>query len=132
MNQQNAELMRQKQADDAQIRAQTQQAINNIHAIGAQATARYNATQAANDAQHDQYWAQQDANARTNQGFHNYLLDQSVIQDNNVYGNGTIGHATVWNSTANALVKADPDRYEIVNSPEFLAGLGLLIVGQDV
>ena len=72
MNQQNAEMMRQKQADDAQIRAQTQQAINNIHAIGAQATARYNATQAANDAQHAGYWAQQDANARSNQGFHNY------------------------------------------------------------
>jgi hypothetical protein len=122
MNQQNAELLRRKQADDAQIRAQTQQAINNIHAIGAQATARYNATQAANDAQHAQYWAQQDANARTNQGFHNYLLDQSVIQDNNVYGNGTIGHATVWNSTANALVKADPNRYEIVNSPDFWRG----------
>ena len=122
MNQQNAELLRQKQEDDAAIRVQTQQAINNIHAIGAQATARYNATQAANDAQHAQYWAQQDANARTNQGFHNYLLDQSVIQDNNVYGNGTIGHATVWNSTANALVKADPNRYEIVDSPNFWQG----------
>ncbi|MGO8816901.1 MAG: hypothetical protein ACLQVG_19855 [Terriglobia bacterium] len=122
MNQQNAELMRQKQADDAQIRAQTQQAINNIHAIGAQATARYNATQAANDAQHDQYWARQDANARTNQGFHNYILDQSVIQNNNVDGNGTIGHATVWNSTASALVKADPNRYEIVDSPNFWRG----------
>ncbi len=72
MNQQNAELMRRKQADDAQIRAQTQQAINNIHAIGAQATARYNATQAANDAQHAGYWAQQDTNARTNQAFSNY------------------------------------------------------------
>jgi len=39
-----------------------------------------------------------------------------------VYGNGTIGHATVWNSTANALVKADPNRYEIVNSPDFWRG----------
>ena len=123
MNQQNTELIRRKQADDAQIRAQTQQAINNIHAIGAQATARYNATQAANDAQHAGYWARQDANARTNQDFHNYLLDQTVVQDNNMYGNGTIGHGTVWNSTADALVKADPNRYEIVNNPNYWRGV---------
>ena len=123
MNQQNAELMRRKQADDAQIRAQTQQAINNIHAIGAQATARYNATQAANDAQHAGYWAQQDSNARRSQAFSNYLLDQTVIQDNNMYNNGTVGHGTVWNTDANALVKADPDRFEIVNTPNFWKGV---------
>jgi hypothetical protein len=122
LNQQNAELIRRKQADDAQIRAQTQQAINNIHQIGANATARYNATQAANDAQHAGYWARQDDNARTNQGFHNYILDQTVIQDNNVYGHGEVGHGTVWNSTADALVKANPNRYEIVNSPNFWQG----------
>jgi hypothetical protein len=97
-------------------------AIDAIHRVGAAATARYNATQEANDAQHAGYWSRQDANARTNQGFHNYLLDQSVIQDNNVYGNGTIGHATVWNSTADALVRANPDRYEIVNSPNYWQG----------
>jgi hypothetical protein len=123
LNQQNAEAMRRKQADDAAIRVQTQQAINNIHAIGQQATARYNATQAANDAQHAGYWAQQDANARTNQGFHNYLLDQTVIQDNNVYGHGEVGHGTAWNATADALVKADPNRFEIVNTPNFWKGV---------
>lgn len=122
MNQQNAELLRRKQADDAAIRAQTQQAINNIHAIGAQATARYNATQAANDAQHAQYWARQDANARTNQGFHNYILDQTVVQDNNMYGNGTIGHGTLWNSEADALVKANPNRFEYVTVPNYWRG----------
>ena len=123
MNQQNAELMRRKQADDAQIRAQTQQAINNIHAIGAQATARYNATQAANDAQHAGYWARQDSNARSSQAFSNYQLDQTVIQDNNMYGNGTVGHGTVWNSTADALVKANPNCYEIVDTPNFWKGV---------
>ena len=50
------------------------------------------------------------------------LLDQTVIQDNNVYGSGTIGHGTVWNSTADALVKANPNRYEIVNAPNFWKG----------
>ena len=98
-------------------------AIAAINQIGRDATARFNATQQANDAQHAGYWAQQDTNARNSQGFSNYLLDQTVIQDNNVYGNGTVGHGTVWNSTANALVKADPNRYEIVNTPNFWQGV---------
>jgi hypothetical protein len=98
-------------------------AIAAIHQIGAAATARYNATQQANDAQHAGYWAQQDVNARQGQAFNNYLLDQTVLQDNNMYGNGTIGHGTVWNSTADALVKANPNRYEIVNTPNFWQGV---------
>ena len=122
LDQQAQAAMRQKQADDAAIRAQTQQAVRNIQQIGANATARMNATEAANDAQHAGYWAQQDSNARNSQSFSNYLLDQTVIQDNNVYGNGTIGHATVWNSTADALVKAYPNRYEIVDTPNFWKG----------
>jgi citrate lyase gamma subunit len=97
-------------------------AIDAIHRIGAAATARMKAVERANDAQHADYYARQDANARSGQGFSNYLLDQTVIQDNNVYGNGTIGHGTVWNSTADALVKANPNRYEIVNAPNFWKG----------
>ena len=97
-------------------------AIDAIHRIGAAATARMKAVERANDAQHADYYARQDANARTVQGFSNYLLDQTVIQDNNVRGTGTIGHGTVWNSTADALVKANPNRYEIVNAPNFWKG----------
>jgi hypothetical protein len=40
-----------------------------------------------------------------------------------MYGNGTVGHGTVWTSTANTLVKADPDRYEIVDTPNFWRGV---------
>jgi hypothetical protein len=97
-------------------------AIDAIHQIGARATARMNAVQRANDAQHADYYARQDANSRNIQGFSNYLLDQTVIQDNNVRGTGTIGHGTVWNSTADALAKAYPNRYEIVNAPNFWKG----------
>ena len=97
-------------------------AIDAIHRIGAAATARMKAVERANDAQHADYYARQDANSRNIQGFSNYILDQTVIQDNNVRGTGTIGHGTVWNSTADALVKAYPNRYEIVNSPNFWKG----------
>jgi hypothetical protein len=123
INQQMATQMKQKQQSDQQIEASAQQYIGQIHAIGQQATARMNATEAANDAQHAGYWAQQDSNARNSAGFSNYLLDQSVVQNNNVGGTGAAGHATVWNSTANALVQANPNKYEIVDTPNYWQGV---------
>jgi hypothetical protein len=104
------------------VQARNAQIIGNIQQIGANATARMNATEAANDAQHAQWNAGQDNNARNNQGFSNYLLDQSVVQDNNMYGNGTVGHGTQWNSTADALVKADPNRFSYVDKPNYWQG----------
>ena len=82
-----------------------------------------NATEAANNAQHAGYWAQQDSNARNSSGFSNYLLDQSVVQNNNVRGTGVVGHSTEWNSTANAMVQANPNKYEIVNTPNYWQGV---------
>jgi len=82
-----------------------------------------NATEAANDAQHAGYWSQQNTNAQNSAGFSNYLLDQSVVQNNNVNGTGAVGHATVWNSTANAMVQANPNKYEIVNTPNYWQGV---------
>jgi hypothetical protein len=117
---------------NAQLAAGTQQAIDRIHQIGAQATARYNATQAANDAQHSAYWARQESNAaqhsawsatqenteRYGQGFSNYLLDQTVIRD--VQDPNT--HATVWNRTAEVWQKAFPDRIEEVPTSQYIKG----------
>jgi cysteine synthase len=106
-----------------QANAMAAPTIAAIHAIGAAATARYNATEQANDAQHAAYWARQDSNARNSQAFSNYLLDQTVVQNNDVNGTGTVGRATVWNSTADALVKADPNKYEYVDTPNYIKGL---------
>ncbi|MGO9319153.1 MAG: hypothetical protein ACLPXT_08485 [Terracidiphilus sp.] len=135
MNQQMQQKLAQKQANDQAIRQNAQIAVQNIQNIGAQATARYNATQAANDAQHAGYWAQQQSNAaqhaewnegqinnaRNGQGFSNYILDQTVIQGND-YDGTAVGHATVWNNTAEALVKLDPNRFEIVDTPNYWEG----------
>ncbi|MFO1400102.1 MAG: hypothetical protein U1F30_02620 [Steroidobacteraceae bacterium] len=115
LRQMDAEQRRAEAARSAQI-------IGDIKQIGADATARMHAIEAANDAQHAQWNAGQDDNARNNQAFHNYILDQTVVQDNNMYGNGTVGHGTLWNSTADALVKADPDRFQYVDKPDFWQG----------
>jgi hypothetical protein len=137
MNQQMQQKLAQKQQSDQQWRAWGQQQSDRIRAQAQAAQASIAARQAANDAQHANYWAQQDnnaaqheawnagqdANARNGQGFSNYLLDQTVVQDNNMYNNGTVGHGTVWNSTADALVKADPNRFETVNNSNFWQGV---------
>ena len=109
-------------AERQAVQARTAQIVGSINQIGANATARMNAVQAANDAQHAQWNAGQDSNARSNQAFHNYLLDQTVVQDSNMYGNGTIGHGTLWNTTADALVRANPDRFQYVDKPDFWQG----------
>ncbi len=117
VNAENAKQLQQKQQSDQQITASAQQYINQIHQIGANATARMNATEAANDAQHAGYWAQQDSNARNGQGFSNYLLDQTVVQNNY-----TGAHSTQWNSAADGLVKANPNKYSYVTTPNYIPG----------
>ena len=74
-----------------------------VQPIGATAAARYAALLAEN--------------ARNNQGLRKYILDQAVIQDANKQG-----ESAVWNSMAEALVKADPNRYEILNTPAYWNG----------
>lgn len=102
---------------NGQANAMAAPAIAAIHAIGEQANIRYKATQEANDAQHAQYWAQQDSNARNSQRFSNYLLDQTIVQNNY-----TGEHGTAWDSTADALVKADPNRFSYVDIPNYIPG----------
>ena len=112
-----------KQVDAAQraaVQANTARIVGNIQQIGANATARMNAVGAANEQQHADWNATQVDHARNTQGVSNYLLDQSVIEVNDGYG--TVGHGTVWNKTAEALVKSDPNHFSYVDVPDYWAG----------
>jgi hypothetical protein len=91
-----------KQQQDQKDLAISQMVVNHIHQIGAQATARMNATE--------------DSEAKNDAGFDNYLLDQSVVS------NGA-GHQTDWNSEAYALVQSNPGKYQIVDSPNYWQGV---------
>jgi hypothetical protein len=104
----------QQQAANQQF---TANAINNIHAIGAAATARMNTTEAANSAEQAGWNAQQNSNAQNAAGFSNYLLDQTVVQNNS-----TGAHATAWNNTADALVQSNPSKYSYVSTPNYISG----------
>lgn len=134
INQQMQQKMAQKQQSDQQWRAWGQQQSDRIRAQGEAAQKSFADRQAVNDAQHAGYWDQQNRNAaqhadwnegqvnnaRNGQGFDNYILDQSVVQAN--FDDGTVGHGTVYNSFADALVKADPKRFEIVDVPNYWQG----------
>jgi hypothetical protein len=132
-------IMASFQANQGVVDAIAAPAIGAIKAIGEQAAAQMKSAEAAHDIQNNAERARQNSytthysnrgdgdagqltQAKNNQAFANYILDQTVVEDNNMYNNGTVGHGTVDNSTADALVKADPNRYEIVDTPNFWAG----------
>jgi len=102
----------------AQAGAIAAPAIEAIHEIGRQAAQQAAVAHAAEDAHNrsvEKRWDDQD---KQNQAFSNYLLDQTVIQDNL---NHT--HSTEWNQTADAMVRNNPDRYEYVTTPNFWKGV---------
>jgi hypothetical protein len=117
-----AHLKQVDQAQRAAVEANTARIVGNIQRIGADATARMNNIENANEEQHRNWSAGETEISRQTQGVSNYLLDQSVVEDNNMYGNGTVGHGTVWNNTAELLVKSDPNRYSYVQQPNYWEG----------
>lgn len=93
-------------------------AIGAIHEVGRRAAAQAADAHAANDAHNRAVEQRWDSLAKGNQAFSNYLLDQTVIQDNDLHA-----HGTVWNQTADAMVRDNPQRYEYVNTPNFWKGI---------
>jgi hypothetical protein len=103
-----------------------------IKQIGQAATARYQASTGLHDTQNQAWdrdqagkaaqirnWEKsQDAQERNTQGFCNYLLDQSVVQDN-----AANAHGTIDTTTAYAMAKANPERYELVDYPNYWKGI---------
>lgn len=113
-----AQMKQNWQAHEQAMNAANQRAIDNIHQIGATATARMNSVEAQNDAQHESFHQHEDDISRNGQGFSNYLLDQTVIHD--VQDPDT--HVTVWNRTAEAWERAYPDRVEEVPTSQYIKG----------
>ena len=102
----------------AQAGAIAAPAIAAIHEIGKRAAQQADDAHAANDRYNrgvEQRW---DSRDKRNQAFSNYLLDQTVIQDNDLNA-----HGTVWNQTADFLVRNNPQRYEYVDTPNFWKGI---------
>src|SRR5262249_1737245 len=106
------------QVVNAQAAAMAAPAIEQIHEIGRAAAARAKASREAFEIHNSSVYQRWDDQDKRNQAFSNYLLDQTVIQDNTLNA-----HGTFWNKTADDLVKADPKRYEYVDAPNFWKGI---------
>ena len=92
--------------------------IEAIHQIGRDVTARIAESDRQMADRRSSFDQHNDAMDRSSQGFSNYILDKSVILDNQ---NNT--HATAWNAEAEALVKSNPDRFEYVDTPHYWQGI---------
>ncbi len=86
-------------------------------AAGNNARIAANQAHATEDARSAAFQAHMDNIDRFSKSFQNYQLDQTELQDNNLNARGAVP-----NSLADALVKANPDRYQIVPTQDFLKG----------
>jgi hypothetical protein len=93
-------------------------AIAVIQEVGRRAATQAADAHAAEDAHNRAVEQRWDSLDKGHQAFSNYLLEQTVIQDNDLHA-----HGTVWNQTADEMVKSDPKRYEYVNTPNFWKGI---------
>ena len=100
------------------IAGETRAVIDRIHADARAAQIRADAQSAANDAHNRAFDAHMDDLSRHSKSFQNYQLDRSQVQDNDLHARGTLS-----NPTAEALVKADPNRYKILTTQDYLKGI---------
>jgi hypothetical protein len=84
---------------------------------GNNARIQANNAHAAEDARSASFQAHMDNIDRFSKSFQNYQLDQTELQDNDQNARGAVP-----NSLADALVKANPDRFQTVPTQNFLRG----------
>jgi hypothetical protein len=107
--------------DENVIRGETQKKIDDIHAIGARAKQQAADADARRVASSQSFNQHMDNIDRQSKAFSNYLLDQQQLQ---VIGNdGNAYRGTVDNNSANALIQADPNRFQSVPTQSFIKGV---------
>ncbi len=118
--------------DHGVIQWETGAVIDNIHAISAASTAQAQAAdqrREASSAAFNNHMNAIDQNSgnfnshmddidRSSKAFQDYTLDRSVVRDNDLSERGTVN-----NGYADSLVRANPDRFEIVPNQNLIRGL---------
>ena len=103
---------------NAQAAALAKPTIDGINEIGRQVNERIRDSDQTMDERRVSADHYNDVVDRTSQGFSNYILDKSVILDNQ-----NNEHGTAWDGAAEALVKLDPNRFEYVDTPDYWKGV---------
>jgi hypothetical protein len=106
-------------SQDRNVIGREQQVVmNGIAAAGARSRADAAAADARRTSSSGAFNQHMDDIDRSSKSFQNYQFDRSQLQDNNLNARGTVD-----NRTADALVKAYPDRYQIITRPDFIRGV---------
>ena len=92
--------------------------IGRIHAIGQAAAQQARSAHQMEDIHNSSVYQRWDSNDKRSQEFENYQLGYTVISDTQ-----NTAHGTFWNEDADALVKANPDRFEYVSAPNYWKGI---------
>jgi hypothetical protein len=108
----------QMQANTQAMIAQNHQRAHAIEEFGQSRVAQMKDVQRQHDEQNRSFEQGQEDISRRGQGFSNYVLDQTVIRD--IQDPDT--HATVWNRTAESMMRAYPDRVEEVPTSQYIQG----------
>jgi hypothetical protein len=103
--------------DSSVVKAEQGAVMQGIAAAGARSKAEAQAADAQRVASSQAFDAHMDSIDAGSKAMQNYTLDRSEIQDND-----SNGRATVSNGLADAMVKSDPTRYQVVPPSQFLKG----------
>jgi len=106
------------QVNNGVVNAEAKQNVQQMQAAADQAQRNVAGMEAASQSRMESMRRMEDGSARRTQAFSNYLREQSVVKDNDWNAHGTID-----NDAAEALVKADPNRFEYVPTQDYLKGI---------
>jgi hypothetical protein len=92
--------------------------IARIHEIGRRAEAQASAAHASEDAEAARTESHWDDGDKASKAFSEYQRDEAVVQDNE-----SNTHSTISAQSADDLVRANPQRYEYVPTPDLVKGV---------
>jgi hypothetical protein len=102
----------------AVIGRETQVVLNGIAETGRRSAVQAHDADVRRENSAKAYDQKMDDIDRSSKSIQNYTLERSQLQDNYANARGTVD-----NPTADALVKADPDRFQIITRPDFIKGV---------
>lgn len=103
--------------NSAVVGAEQRAAMNRVRADASAAAAQGKALDARREASNSAFNSHMDDIDRSSKVFQDYQLDRSVVRDNDYSERGTIS-----SNYADALVKANPDRFQIVQNQDLIKG----------
>ena len=104
--------------DRSVIGREQQMVMDGIIAAGARSHAEGVAADARRESSTAAFNQHMDDIDRSSKSFQNYQFDRSQLQDNYNNTRGTVNALS-----ADALVQADPDRFQIITRPDFIKGV---------